>query len=336
MTICRHAVAVPIAMLALAVPASAQDTTPREFGREMAKGHVLGFAALPSGEWLVSSSGLYRSIDGGKVWNRVGPEIDLGGAIHVATDGIYAVGTVLYQPDGKTRMAEGEPLVGLYRSQDAGATWTAVHTGKQAVWDPTAVLRTPKGALVTAHSSFGATGRTGIVRSSDDGRTWVSAGSHGLVLGFEAAADGTLFGASDGGVLVSADDGASWMASKPDQAMVSVRARGSLALAGSLNGLYRSTDNGKTWALSDPFKELVALPVFLSNGKVAVVTQSMTTGDVALLLSKDDAKSWTTASKIPTAMVDGVFTDGTAIYLGTRQGLLRSADDGKTFTTVFP
>ena len=32
----------------------------------MAKGTVLGFAALPSGEWLVSSSGLHRSVDGGK------------------------------------------------------------------------------------------------------------------------------------------------------------------------------------------------------------------------------------------------------------------------------
>lgn len=335
MRICRRA-AVLIALLALAVPASAQDTTPREFGREMAKDHVLGFAALPSGEWLVSSSGLYRSIDKGKVWNRVGPEIDLGGAIHVAPDGVYAVGTALYQPDGKTRMAEGEALVGLYRSQDAGATWTAVHAGKQAVWNPTTVLRTPKGALVTAHSSFGATGKTGIVRSRDDGKTWDLAGSPGLVFGFEAAADGTLFGASDSGVLVSADDGASWTKSEPDDVMVSVRARGSLALAGSLKGLYRSTDNGRTWIPADPFKELVSLPVFLSHGKVAVVTQSMTTGDVALMLSRDDGKSWTRASPIPTPVVDGVFTDGTAIYVGTRRGLLRSADDGKTFATIFP
>jgi photosystem II stability/assembly factor-like uncharacterized protein len=119
--------------------------------------------------------------------------------------------------------------------------------------------------------------------------------------------------------------------------MISVRARGSLALAGSLQGLYRSTDNGKIWTLSDPFKELVALPAFLSKGKVAVVTQSMTTGDVALMLSQDDGKSWTTAaSQIPARTVDGLFTDGTALYVGTRQGLLRSADDGKTFTTIFP
>ena len=337
MTICRRAAAVAIAVLALGAPGSAQDTTPREFGREMAKDHVLGFAALPSGEWLVSSSGLYRSVDRGKAWSRVGPEIDLGGAIHVAADGVYAVGTVLYQPDGKTRMAEGEPVVGLYRSQDAGATWTAVRTGKQAVWNPTAVLRTPRGALVTAHGSLGVTGQAGIMRSRDDGKTWVPAGSHGLVFGFEAAADGTLFGGSDSGVLVSVDDGASWTASKPDDAMISVRSRGSLALAGSLNGLYRSTDSGKTWTLSDPFKALVTLPVFLSPGKVAAVTQSMTTGEVKLLLSKDDGKSWTTAaSQVPALTVDGLFTDGTAIYLGTRRGLLRSADDGKTFATIFP
>jgi hypothetical protein len=66
MTTCRRAAALLIGLLALGAPASAQDTTPREFGREMAKGTVLGFAAQPSGEWLVSSSGLYRSVDGGK------------------------------------------------------------------------------------------------------------------------------------------------------------------------------------------------------------------------------------------------------------------------------
>jgi hypothetical protein len=337
MKICRRAAALPLAVLAVGAPAFAQDMTPREFARDLAKHLVLGFAALPTGEWLVSSTGLYRSIDGGKTWDRVGPDIDLGGAIHVASDGIYAVGTALYKEDGKTRMAEGEAVVGLYRSRDAGATWTAVHTGKQAVWDPTQVLRTPKGALVTAHSSFGATGKTGLMRSSDDGKTWVPAGSHGLVFGFEAAADGTLFAASDSGVLSSTDDGASWTASQPDLATLSIRTRGTLAFAGSLKGLYRSTDNGTTWSPSGPFEEVIALPVVLAKGKVAVVTQSMMTGDIGLVLSEDDGKSWkTAASQIAARTVDGLFTDGTSIYLGTRRGVLRSTDDGRTFATVFP
>jgi hypothetical protein len=335
---CRFALAI-VCALAWGAPLSAQGRDGFDEMREFLKDAIiLGFAATPSGEWLVSSNSLYRSKDG-KTWTLVGPEIDMGGAVHVASDGIYAVGTDSYSPDRKVRLPEGDRVVGLYRSTDAGATWKVVHAWKQAELEPTAVLRTPKGALVVGHGSLFGVGKKGIVRSTDDGRTWVSASSQAWVLAMDAAPDGALYAATDDGVLVSADDGASWTPTSRTEMTALVRAQGAVLYAGGINGLHRSADKGKTWTLVDSTKETVALPVVLSKEKVGVVTQSMTTGEVALQLSRDGGKTWTAAgSKLEPMTVDVVFSDGRAIYLGTRRGkgVLRSGDDGATFEKIFP
>jgi photosystem II stability/assembly factor-like uncharacterized protein len=340
MRISRRATTLVVAIaLCSSVPAWARerDETIREFLKDAA---ILGFAALPSGEWLVSSNSLYRSVDSGKTWTRVGPQIDMGGALHLAPDGgLYTMGTSFFSPDGKVTLPKDQRAVGLYRSRDAGATWSVLHTWKSSELEPLALLRTPTGTLLLGSGAlFEENSKKGILRSTDDGKTWVLGKSEALVFSFEVAADGTLYAASDDGVLASTDDGASWTTTGHTQMTPLVRTQDGVLLAGSLNGLYRSTDKGKTWAVSDSFREHVALPIVVAKDKIAAVAQSMTTSEVTLLLSRDGGQTWKTApGKIAPMVVDVVFSDGKALYLGARrQGILRSGNDGESFEKVFP
>jgi photosystem II stability/assembly factor-like uncharacterized protein len=299
---------------------------------------VAAFAAAPSGEWVVSSNGFYRSTDGGKRWTRVGPDVDMAGALHVAEDGLYGIGTTLFGPGGQPRLAEGDVISGLYRSRDAGATWTPVRTWKARELELSGVSRTPKGTLLIGHGAqLGMQGRRGISRSVDGGKTWSSVTSEGGALGFAAGADGTLYAADANGVLVSTDDGASWKRSAHAETTVSVRVKGGSLFAGGLGGLYRSDDRAKTWTPIDAFKGKVAMPIVLPEAKLAVLTQALDTGVNALMVSLDSGKTWKPATaKIPAGVFDSALSDGSAIVLVRRNGVLRSTDGGMTFQSVFP
>lgn len=335
----RTTVFLAMAALFSTVPALAQrDEQIRELMKDSV---ILGFAATSSGEWVVSSNGLYRSVDSGKAWKRVGPQIDRGGALHVAQDGsLYAFGTSFFSPDGKVMLPKEQYAVSLYRSRDAGASWSAVHTWKSHELEPSAVLRTPKGTLLVSSGAFmSEKAMKGVLRSTDDGKTWRLGGSDNpWVRSFEVAGDGTLLAASDGGVLVSTDDGASWTPTSHKEMTLAVRVLGHVLLAGAVDGLYRSTDQGKTWTASDALKDRVTMPVVLAKDEVAVVAQPMNTPGITVLLSRDAGQRWKAAAgRIAPKTVDLVYSDGTALYIGLNgHGILRWANGGSSFEKVFP
>ena len=149
-------------------------------------------------------SGLYKSVDGGLTWKHLQghglPEGELG-RIGVSVSGadsnrVYAL----------IEAKKG----GLYRSDDAGNTWTLVNDDeryRQRAWYFTHVFADPKNADTVYVLN------TGAFRSNDGGKTFSllpapHGDHHGLWI--DPTNPQRLFNSNDGGVTISIDGGKTW------------------------------------------------------------------------------------------------------------------------------
>ena len=138
---------------------------------------VLGHAYGPNPE-----RGVYKSIDGGISWTHVldkGPTVGVSDlAIAAAQPNIIFAGTwSAHRPPWSTYAPLAGPGSGLYRSTDAGATWSQL-TGNglpDGEWGRVGVAVSSDGRRV--YSLIDAGKKSGLYRSDDGGNTWVLANS---------------------------------------------------------------------------------------------------------------------------------------------------------------
>jgi photosystem II stability/assembly factor-like uncharacterized protein len=149
-------------------------------------------------------SGLYKSVDGGLTWKQLQghglPEGELG-RIGVSVSGadsnrVYAI----------IEAKEG----GIYRSDDAGNTWTRVNDDeryRQRAWYYMHIFADPKSADTLYVLN------TGAFRSNDGGKTFEllpapHGDHHGLWI--DPTNPQRLINSNDGGVTISVDGGKTW------------------------------------------------------------------------------------------------------------------------------
>jgi photosystem II stability/assembly factor-like uncharacterized protein len=148
----------------------------------------------------------------------------------------------------------------LFRSTNSGKTWNQVHVG-----DGRMKLVELKGVLLT-------TSNDGVLRSTDDGQTWdrvISEGGAGMAVevidgGFAAIVYNTV--TQTNSVHISMDSGKTWNAIAEDlqpswysslikrvtgrqssSDILSIKQMGKYLISGRSDGIFRSTDMGKTW-----------------------------------------------------------------------------------------
>ncbi|MBI3952549.1 MAG: hypothetical protein HY336_01170 [Candidatus Doudnabacteria bacterium] len=199
---------------------------------------------------------------------------------------------------------------GIYKSEDAGETWTYILTGI-AVGD---IRVDPNSSNIVY--AVGISGNNGkVIKSYDSGVTWVDiyseASKGNTVLTIDVAKTNSkiiIVGLNSGEIIRSFDEGKTWQLVKDfGNRVIKVRSSGSTVYALTLNdGLFRSADLGTTW--SSISTALASNSLFSRNN--ASVTVS-TFYDLAL----DQKQS-------------GV------IYLGTQQGLVRSVDNGLNWASI--
>lgn len=192
-------------------------------------------------------------------WARIGipGESDRIQAVAIATDGTLYAGTDHH---------------GVYRSGDAGLTWTAANAGIASanVYGLAIDPATPSIVFATTLS--------GLFRSSNGGTTWLQL-TNGLTrtemlsVAISPASSRVVYVGTDLGVFKSSDAGETWTASSnfPLIGVDAIAISDSAVYAGTIDvhrpgfpvgdGVFKSTDGGVTWVSAGLFGPVFGLAV---------------------------------------------------------------------------
>src|SRR5205807_1317630 len=288
------------------------------------------------------NGGVWKTTDFGNTWNPIFDDQPTGsvGALAVAPSDpniIYVgSGEGLQRPD----LATGD---GVYKSTDAGKTWTHVglekggpeREGLRNAQQITAILVDPKNSnrvFVAAEGHpYGPNAERGVFRSTDGGQTFQKVlykdeNTGAADLAFDPTNPQTIYAA------LWAARVAPW----------EVRSGGSIYIAGS--GLYKSTDGGDTWkpltkglpAASEGLGR-IGIAVAPSDAKRIYVSAEATNG-AGVYRSDDAGETWKQVNgdrriggRGPGAMGIAVAPDHPDVIYVANTTTWKSTDGGKTF-----
>ncbi len=277
-----------------------------------------------------ATGGLWKSSDGGLTWKPLTdslPAASIGAiAIYQPNPDVVWIGT-----GERNRRNSAGVGTGVYRSLDAGRTWTRM--GLEATGAIDAILLDPRDPNTVY---VGALGNTwidgpdrGVYRSTDGGRTWRKV----LYVNERTGAGDLVMDPFNPNHLIAG----MWEHRRWPWYFQS---------GGPGSGIYTSYDGGETWKrLSSreglPEGELGRTGLDFARGKPGVVYALVEATKSALLRSDDGGNTWTIANR--TRNIDGrPFYYGQVRVDPTNENRVwivespvnQSVDGGKTFTTL--
>lgn len=301
---------------------------PFRAGRVSAVAGIAGNAAI----YYMGSpgGGVWKTVDGGVVWTPIFDQM------HVASIGAIVVAPskpdVVYVGTGDVSLVGAAVNMGngIYKSVDAGRTWTHVglenteHIG--AMWvDPT----NPDVVVVAALGrTFSPNAERGVFKTTDGGKSWRKV----LYKDDETGAIDVVFAADDSKVGYAA----MWHhLVKPGQTQDLIN--------GSKGGaIYKTTDGGETWApivapgLPAEGLSRIGVATSLGGKRVYAIVAAMG-GNAGFYRSDDGGANWTKSTTDPRVTGSGYFSrvfidpkNPDVIYVA-QTSLYRSEDGGHTF-----
>jgi photosystem II stability/assembly factor-like uncharacterized protein len=297
---------------------------------------VRAFAFVPNGSGgssvvaLSEPSEIFLSTNNGDNWNAIKNNL---------WAGLYWSMTAAQLNSDTSAIFVGTES-GVFRSTNAGLSWDVVNQGL------TASVVTALGVSKT--SVFAGTTGNGIFRSSDGGSTWIPINNGldsafiesmqtygGLIVNSVASFGNTLLAGTLAGIFRSTDEGATWTDVNNDWTRQPIwsftKSDSAFFAGGSVFFVFRSTDDGRTWNHGDTsFTSGSVMSLTSENGKLFAAAMGG-----GAFRSTDNGTSW---SKIysPEGQLDNpyaiIYVSPYLLLGAGTQGLLRSSDDGDTWT----
>jgi photosystem II stability/assembly factor-like uncharacterized protein len=363
-----------VLFLLLAVGSNAQEISPdsysglhwRFLGTHRG-GRITTVAGIPGQPNIyyagTPNGGVWKTTDGGRSWK---PIFD---SVKVASIGALAIApsnpNIIYVATGEQGRGHG-----VFKSSDAGATWTAAGLAEEHYLS--SILVDPRNPDIVVAGAFGSSVKSeprGLFKTTDGGKSWTKTladadGASGVADITRSTDDANILYAAlnpppgeagerdqpgESRIYTSVDEGSSWKLTGTDGLPAKGRGRIGLAvipgtasrgvLAIMKQGLYRSNDGGATWQQSskDPriegswyFSRVFVDP---NNSQVVYVEQTCT------YRSNDGGRTffaWRGAPSGEDHHVLWIAPDGSnRMILGTDQGAIISANGGETWTSWF-
>lgn len=295
--------------------------------------------------YIATNDYIYKSRDEGGTWEKISGGMSHSRVISIAID-----------PVSPATVYAGTKGDAVYKSYDGGHRWVPLKNGlddvtitsvvNQLIFDPG-----------NANRLFAAT-TMGVFESVDGGETWKKrmVGMKEVLmvvtLAIDPARPNILYAGTSGGVYKSVDQARSW--AKANQGLISPEVlstsralmvnmilidpnRTDTLYAGTLNGLYRSLDAGRSWARigqAIPDQMMMAMAMEASPDAVLYVV-----GRQGLYKSMDAGATWKGMNEglaslnIRSLAVSP--SDPHTLYLGSNTaGLYRSRNGGGRWESV--
>jgi photosystem II stability/assembly factor-like uncharacterized protein len=266
-------------------------------------------------------STLYKSSDGGRIWKKCDGR----------SQSIYANNFAIYRQSLLALTRDS-----VYESTDAGDSWAAISSDSVATKTATSFF---------ADSAFIYVGGYGgvIYRSSTGGRSWenIRVNETGAMISSIASIGTTLFAGSLGGLFKRDGWNGEWKACDAGQSRPAAAAMASVDsmvfVLTESNGVYASSDHGKTWKHSSP-------PFMMSTrGRVIISAERslfVCTDYSGLYRSTNYGATWDSISLPAISIYDyvtSIAVSGDTWYAGFKQaypGVYRSTDLGRSWERV--
>jgi hypothetical protein len=283
-----------------------------------------------------NGSGVYRSSDDGAHWRAASAGLTINDVRALAVGPMAGDAT-------RTALFAGTYGGGVFLSTNNGDAWTDVHI-RQTSNSVTALAVSTDGA--GGVNVFAGTQGAGVYRSTNNGASWVamnagmplSLGINALIVTPNPSGGANIFAGTSGaygGIYLSTNFGASWAPSSQGLAgnVNALAASGANLFAGTeQDGVYRSSDNGKTWiAAGTGLPANATVNAFCVDGSVVLAA---TFGN-GIYSTTDNGGTWTAATTgLTDSYASSLLWSGTNIFAGTISGVFRSTNNGTNWTAV--
>lgn len=276
-----------------------------------------------------AAGGVWKTLDAGATWKPIfdGQKVASIGAIAVAPSDPNVIYVGTGEGDLRGNFTWGG---GVFRSRDAGATWSPVGLADTRqigalIVDP----KNPDVALVAAIGhGFGANTERGVFRTADGGKSW----NRVLYKDEATGAIDVAFDPNDARIVYAA----LWQVRRQPW---------NFSSGGPGSGLYRSADGGLTWArLSGhglPAGILGRIDVAVSAADSKRVYAMIEAADGGLFRSDDGGTEWRRVNddgrlRQRAWYFSKIYADPKAVdtVYALNTGMLKSIDGGKSFDLV--